>query len=66
MEVKILYNYGDEELFCACCKEKIRPYEKFAIVYEENYGDLIEKLYHATEECLPESESEDVYISSAE
>lgn len=64
MEVKILYNYGDEELFCACCKEKIRPYEKFAIVYEETYEGLIEKFYHVTEECLPENESDESYIFS--
>ena len=62
MEVKFLYNYGDEELFCTCCKEKIRPFEKFAIVYEEVYNGLVEKLYHATEECLPESDNEEPYI----
>lgn len=66
MEGKILYNYGDEDLFCACCKEKIRPYEKFAIIYEESYEGLIEKLYHATEDCLPETDSEEPYISTAE
>jgi hypothetical protein len=60
MEVKILYNYGDENLYCCECKEKILPFEKFGIITEQLYdGEIIEKCYHI--DCIPEVE-EDAYI----
>jgi hypothetical protein len=60
MEVKILYNYGDEELFCIGCKQKILPYEKFAIVYEDYHYELIEKCYHI--DCIPTIDEEPYII----
>lgn len=66
MEIKILFNYGDENLWCVSCKKRIEIGEKFCVEYQQLYdGEIIEKCYHANEECLPEAE-EEPYLSPEE
>lgn len=63
MEIKILTNYNDDDLWCADCKQKIRLAEKFGIVYEELYdGEIIEKTFHL--DCLPDSNDWDIYLTN--
>jgi hypothetical protein len=60
MEIKILTNY-DNELYCSECKTKIKFLEKFGIIKEEVYSEIIEKCYHLN--CLPESYDDDIYLT---
>jgi hypothetical protein len=57
MEVKILTNNYDTDLWCIECKQRIHIGEKFGVIYDEDVYGKFEKCYHA--ECLPE-ESEEI------
>jgi len=63
MDIKVLYNY-DENLYCTECKRLIEVGEKFVIVYNEDSEGKFEQIFHP--ECLPETDSEDPYISTEE
>lgn len=57
MEIKILINHYDNDLWCVECKQKIRLGEKFGLIYDEDSYGKFEKCYHL--DCLPNSDTEE-------
>jgi len=54
--VKVKYNENDDELWCIMCKERIHIGEKYIVIQEKDFDDIIEKTYHPA--CVPEMEEE--------
>lgn len=63
--MKICYNNHREDLYCLECKEKIEIGQKYVIVYEEYFGEVIEKYYHLDHVAVVD-ETDEVYISEEE
>jgi hypothetical protein len=65
INVEVLRNYENDELFCAECKQRININEKYLLIIEQLYdGEIIKKPVHTDciEETFPE-EDEIPFIS---
>lgn len=61
MQVKIKINYSEDDLYCTYSKERIQIGEKYGIVLEDYFDEVIEKPYKL--EYIPEeSDDEDDYL----
>lgn len=54
MRIQVAYNLDNDELYCVECKSKIKLGEKYIIIYETVYNEVIKKPVHC--ECIEESE----------
>lgn len=59
LNIKVLYNDNDEELFCVYSKERINVGEKYAIVVVETYDGELEESVYKLENLPTEDETED-------
>jgi hypothetical protein len=55
VEVKVNYN-TDEDLYCAECKNKIYPFEKYLVVVEDYFGETLRSPIHL--DCICETDEE--------
>lgn len=59
LNVKILYNDNNEELFCVFDKQRIQIGEKYAILLTQMYDGSVEELVYRLENLPCEDEYED-------
>jgi hypothetical protein len=60
MNATIRINHNNEDLWCDYCKERINLGDKYAIVYEEVYGDeLVDHINHL--DCIPDCDEEEYF-----
>jgi hypothetical protein len=60
MEVKILTNYYNDDLWCLDCKKRINFGEKFGIIYGVDIEGTFETTYHL--DCIP-CDEDDIYLT---
>lgn len=56
--MKILTNWDNDELYCTYSKERIEIGEKYVLVDEECFGEVIEKPYKL--ENVPSENEDDI------
>ena len=61
METQIKINNSNDELFCTYSKERIHIGEKYVLVQEETYGEVVSKPYKL-EAAPSEEDFEEPYI----
>jgi hypothetical protein len=59
LNVKILYNDNNEELFCVFDKQRIALGEKYAILLTQMYDGSVEELVYRLENLPTQDEFED-------
>lgn len=65
--MEIRKNKNCFDLWCIGCKERIKVGEDYVVVVEEIYnGELIDKTYHNSTDCIPETEDDDEYVITDE